>query len=314
MFVMTSCRTLVSSPIPIMSQEQNTETPPLPTISQTVPTENQDSTQYVFYAISNNLIRSDLDGSNKIILDSGEYIDYKGRINNWVYYTDKDNKLYKIDVNGHGKTLISDALNLDVIVQNDIVYYFESDKIYKIKGDESTAQLCNQVPKYISKDFKGLISDGPNLYLYTWSDEAGACNLYRCDLNNGNISLVLKHIYDGGTPFLIYNGSIIEGNDNILKKDIKTGKKETMVQYDGGLYHMSIYKDWLVYITYSLGDNYKYINGYNFNTGKTFRTDSPGDFIYEVLPSQLIIYNSSDDQFSRLNIEDNNAHIETFLN
>ena len=271
------------------------------------------SGQYVFYSTQDGLYRSNPDGSGKILLFSNSYTRLIGNIRGWVYYIDKDDLLYKVDENGLQKKVLANSEIADAVIMNNTVYYIQSGNLFSVDANDSVNQYM-KLPQVILQLPYHLIADGDCLYICTYF-ELGQCNIYTCNLQNGQIELALKSVCDD--PFMIDKGNVIQvtntGQDNhIFQQDIITGDKQNITDFTGILFDMGIYQDWLIYITRSNNENKLYINGLNRKTGHTFQLLSQGDHIFQTLSSQVLIIDSENQAICRFIISNNDQYFDTF--
>ena len=316
LLLLTSCHAKSEREIPASSLATS---PAIPSISQAspavsyTPASSYIAGQYMFYTDENGLYRTNLDGSGKMMLESSKYLRLVGNIIQWIYFTDKDNKLYKIDENGQQKKMLLSSPVFDAIVIKDTVYYIQSKNIFSIDTSDAVKQFM-EIPEDILQLPYNLKSDGADLYVCNYL-EKGICTIYKCDLQNGRFTPKLENVlYD---PFVIYEGTAIQVNDSgqnsqIIKQNIGTGQKEKIVDFTGLLCDMGVYHDWLIYITLPDSENQKYINGFNMSSGKAFQLKSDGDYIYQILPSQILLMNSDNKSISSLVIDGDKAYFEIF--
>lgn len=278
-------------------------------ISDTLQTSWQKSNasdKYIFYSTGDGLYRTNLDGSGKMLLRSGQSLKFAGATGNWVYYTE-DGKLYRINQDGGQPGLLSDTPVSSVIIVSGNVYCIQSGKIYVLNNNGSLAPVI-PIPETLLTEPKALLTDGENLYLGIYYQKS-LCDIYKCNATNGNMSLIPGKAHDD--PLILKDGYAIEYyGGSVYKEDMRTRVKETLFNCSDMIMDMTSYNDWLVYITKSLDKDNTYIKGYNIATGKTFSLESKFDYIYQTLPTKIVVCDSEhNDALSLLTINGNDASV-----
>lgn len=275
------------------------------------PTEtNENDEQFMFYTTNRGLFESNLDGSNKKLMDDIEYGYYIGEINNFIYYD--NGNLYKIDIKGEQKQQLTTMDIDDSIMLNDIIYFVSSNKLYMIESDGSI-EVLDSIPGKL----RNFDMDGDKLYLCIIVG-GDSCDLYEYNIIEKKFKQILQglsiepifDIKDG----IIYFINRTSEKSYIIYYNIKTGEKKNLLEYDNDELLISInnFQDWLLYTTNKFDINYIY--GFNIKSGKTFKVTSPGEIINQILPNQVLIYNYKTDLMSRLIINGDVPKIESLIN
>ena len=316
MLILASCTTYKDNG---SSEISAIDSMPMATVSKTsdnatpIPeAKNQDIDQYIFYSNTEGLYRYNLDGSGQMLIVDGD-VGYIGNVFNWVIYSD-DKGYYKTDITGQPKISLLEEAPYFIIVKEDI-YFVQNNKILNMRND--VIREIMDIPDNIKNVFEGFATDGINLYICTENGEVGSCDLYLCNIEVKTIVPVLEDIYSGST-FLIHDNEVIQemGNssDNqMIKQNIDTDEKTDLFSFDGVLNDMALYNDWLIYITSLVDESDHIINGYNLETGEKFSYESPGPYIYDVLSTQVNIYDPFKGLMGRLVINGEKAYVENYI-
>lgn len=255
---------------------------------------------YLFYTAADGLYRANLDGSEKMLLKSSAQLRYIGSLDGWVYYTDGDNRLWKTDADGQREDALTREPVLDAIMVNGTLCCIQAGKLFRLDTDGQLRPLT-QIPQDILELPFNLKTDGTGLYICTYGEQ-GICSVYGCDLLTGHIDLRAANIADN--PFVLCEDQAIQATDSgtddqIFTQSFATGEKQMLLSYTGCLYDMCVSGDWLLYITQPSEGSKKYMNGFHLRSRETFQLEAPGDDIYQVSASAILIMNSEDHSISR---------------
>lgn len=265
---------------------------------------------YIYYTADEGLIRVNADGKENVLLFKGAYVRLIGNIDGYIYFTDRDGMLYKMNENGEQKRLLFAAPVADAVAAGGAVCFIQSNELCRLNADDSVTRLM-QIPESILQQPYNLGTDGPGLYICAYLEQ-GVGRIYKCSPESGRIVPQLEDVRY--SPLVINKGCAFQAQvtgtgSRIFKQYISSGEKETVLDVTGLLFDMSVSGDWLIYISRPENESQTYVNGFNIISGKAFRLETQSDYIYEALPSQVLLLDSDDKSLSMLKISDDRAYI-----
>ena len=167
-------------------------------------------------------------------------------VGEWIYFVDGTvGGIYKVRIDGTGKTKISNVTSYKVYVEDEWIYYtseYWGGKLYKMKTDG------NSITQILSENCNEFIVNGGYIYYVNSSDNL----VYKCR-TDGKDKTILCAGFGGMKLALVGKKLVIANNYKIQSVNLDgsgfTSFETTNVQY----VLLNGYDGWLYYLEYDFG-------------------------------------------------------------
>ena len=194
------------------------------------------------------IYRVKTDGTNGKLLDKGEnLVLYGGKLYYNKYGTDKNNGIYRMNLDGSGKKLIksgSSIYSFEIYKSN--IYYSTLYNIYKVDiNGKNNTKLLYLLDEESDKVMFSIY--GGNIYYNRYDYNKQVYSIYKYNLSSKKSSKVISNAsgFDVSNGYIYYTTSS-ENNESIYRSKISTGKKY-LITKKSYIYSVHLEGDYILY-------------------------------------------------------------------